>query len=233
MTGFVPGGPGPRTPRGFNHGVVCWGGWADFAPGGGKIDVAKTRDITNVAQPLLLNPGLLMGVVTASSRWANSFIGQTQAAYVAGGATITLTPAQAAELVRRIGAAGNLTLIGPPAASGVVAVVVVAYTAVNQGTGAVTIANPGVNFIAGSLVADTDGSAVPKSFIFDGPGLTMAISTVNLPSYAEWPDVPVAAKVYYRKLLPAPTDPSLAAWVMSQLSTYSGGKFTFDRAFGQ
>lgn len=233
MTGFVPGGPGPRAAYGFNHRAVAMGGFFDFKPGGGRIDLAKTRDLTNVAQPLLLNPGLLMGLVTASKLWANSIIGINQSAYTSGGTSLTVTPAQAAEIVRRVGSTGSLLYIGPPAAAGTVAVLgPINYSAVNTGTGVITTTSLGANLIAGGFVAQNDGSAIPRSFIFDGYGLTGAISTTNLPAYAEWPDIPVAGKVYFDQLIPAPTDTSLRAWVKAQLSTYSGGKFIFDEDFG-
>lgn len=234
MTGFVPGGPGPRAAYGFNHRVVAMGGFFDFLPGGGRIDVAKTRDVTNVTQPLLLSPGLLMGLVTSSKMWANSILGVTTAAYTSGGTSVTVSAAQAAEIVRRVGSTGSLIYVAPPTAAGTVAVSAAkAYSAINTTTGVITTADVGADMIAGGLVIATDGSGLPKSFIFDGYGHTIGISTANLPTYAEWPDIPVSGKVYFDRLIPAPTDTSLRAWIMAQLSTYSGGKFIFDDAYGQ
>jgi hypothetical protein len=229
MTGFVAGGPGPRTAYPMVHKAVMLGDFTSFLPGGGLIDGAKSRDPNNTLSPLLLNPGLLMGQVTSTKRWAPSIIGINQSAYTSGGTSVTVTAAQATEIVRRVGATGNLLYIGPPSAAGTVAVLgPIAYSAINTGTGVITTATLGANLIAGGFVAENDGTAIPKSFIFDGTGHIISLDSANVPTYSEWPQIPVAGEVMASKLSPWPSDTSLRAWVMAQLSTAAGGKFDFD-----
>lgn len=229
MTGYVTGLPGPRAAYPILSKSVMNSDFTSFLPGGGRIDGALTRDVTNTLRPTLLNPGLLMGQVTATKRWANSILGISANAYTSGGTSITVSVAQATEIVRRVGATGNLLYVGPPAASGTVAVLgPIAYSAIVPATGVITTATLGANLIAGGYVISTDGSGVPKSFIFDGTGLDLASDIAAVPAVCEWPKIPVAGQVNASKLLYWPTDTSLRAWVMAQLSTIPGGKFVFD-----
>lgn len=118
-----------------------------FLPGGRIIDGIKSRDPGNTPYTDSLRAGLIMGRVTASpNRYANSFFGTTTGALAAGGTSITVSAAQAAEIVRRIGATGNITLTGPSSANGTdTRQATVAYSAVNTTTGVVTITAPGAN----------------------------------------------------------------------------------------
>lgn len=116
-----------------------------YAPGGRFINGLVARDVGNTPFTDALRAGLLMGLRTSDSLYANSVIDVTTGALAEGGTTITLSTAGATELVRRIGASGNLTMTGPPAASGTARQKTVAYSAVNTTNGQVTITSPTVN----------------------------------------------------------------------------------------
>jgi hypothetical protein len=115
-----------------------------FLSGGALID-GTSRDYGNSDNLFLLRPGLLMGRVTATKKWKPSVFGVTTGALAGGGTSITLSAAQAVELVRRVGATGSITLTGPPAANGTARSSVVPYSAVNTTTGVVTITAQGAN----------------------------------------------------------------------------------------
>jgi hypothetical protein len=116
-----------------------------YFPHGGVIDGAS-RYYGGGTDLFLLPPGLLMGQVTATKKWRPSIIGVTTGALAGGGTSITLSAAQAVELVRRVGATGTFTLLGPTAANGTARQTTgVAYSAVDTTTGVVTITGQGTN----------------------------------------------------------------------------------------
>lgn len=222
--GRIEGGPGYRSETLFSPRVVGRDAMWSYLAGGSIIDAVKSRDVLNTAQPLLLRAGLLMGKVTASGKMANSFFGVTQGAYTSGGTSLTLTAAQAVELVRRQGATGTFTTTGPPTAAGTVAVTTTTYSAVNTSTGVVTVTSLGVDKVAGSFIGAVDGSQTPTTMICDGAGILVASDGSDTP----WPLVPVAGTVYPDKLLPSwPADASLKAWIRAALNPAGGGVFVF------
>ena len=110
-------------------------------PRGVTVDGAKSRDPGNTGDADVLRCGVLMGKITSTGKYAPAVLGVTAAAYVASaaGATITVSPAVAAEIVRRIGAAGTFNLTGPATAGGAVRTLTITYAAVNLTTGAITV----------------------------------------------------------------------------------------------
>jgi hypothetical protein len=195
-----------------------------YLPVGGVIDGVKTRDVANSDNQRYLRAGLLMGKVTSGGKWANSFIGATQAAYTSGGTSLTLTAAAAVELVRRIGSSGTFVLIGPATAGGANNSTTVTYSAVNTSTGVVTITNIGANRIAGCLVGQGDGSEIPRSFIPDGLGELIPDAS---PFDTNFPRIPIGGIIQSDRLIDWPTDTTLRTYIRESLSTLSGGKFTF------
>src|ERR1700712_4189150 len=116
--------------------------FAQFIAAPLTIDGTLSGNALNAPYTWLLFAGTLLGRVTASGKYANSIIGLTSAAYVhTGGSNTTISTDvnTAAEIVRRIGTSGTFKLTGPPAANGTVATQTVTYSAVNLGTGAITI----------------------------------------------------------------------------------------------
>jgi len=215
--------PGAGQEYTGDYRIVTRDGRCDYFPGGGVIDGTKSRDPGNTLITCL-RPGLLMGKVTASGKWAPSVIGVLQSAYTSGGTSITLTAAQATEVVRRVGSTGTLNLYGSPTASGTVATQTITYSAVNTTTGVLTITDLGANNVAGSLVGATDGSQVPRSFIPDGPGINIDDVT---PADVGFKLIPMRAVIDSTQLLPWPSDTnsSLQTTVRTYLNTY--GQYIF------
>jgi hypothetical protein len=216
------GRPGIPVPTQTTEWFVFVNGEYTFLPGGKVIDGAKARDPGNSPDTRTLRPGLLMGRVTASGKYANSTIGLTQAAILANATSLTLTAAAALELQRRVGATGNLVLIGPPTASGTVASQTVAYSAINTTTGVVTTSAIPAAVVTASRVAQGDGSEIPLTLIGDGYGLRLAETGDD-----EFPRLPISGFIDEARIIDWPADPAARAALRSQLSSNAGGKFVF------
>lgn len=230
MPVFQPstGMPGVGTERTAKHRIVGADGYLGFLPGGAILDGTKTRDPDNPDDVTRLRAGLLLGKVTSGGKYANAVIGVTAAATAAAATSLTVSLAQAAELVRRQGATGTFTLTGPPTAAGTVAAQTVTYSAVNTSTGVVTTSAIAAATVAGSLVGPTDGSQVPVSFLPDGWELILPVGngdTGDLPL----PTLPIEGAVNGANLLPWPADSSLKTYVRTSLKTQ--GTFTFVETF--
>jgi hypothetical protein len=224
------GHPGVRSLAAAAPKIVFRQGVERFLPGGLVIDGVLSRDPGNAGDPAVLRAGLLMGTVTASGKAAPCVVGTLQQAEVATATSVTLTAAQAVELVRRIGATGTLRLVGPPTAAGAVDTFTETYSAVNTATGVVTVTTLNADLIAGSFVCADDGSHVPLSVIDEGSGVKVTDADGNSLAVS-WPRVPVKGVITPSQLVPWPSDTSLQAWVMNNLSTASAGKFTFDAIY--
>lgn len=226
---YVPGLPGVQalttaTPRVVFRQIDQMGGLAQ----GGIINGTLSSDSGN--DPITsLRAGLLMGLVSSTGLWAPSILGVTQSAYTSGGTSITVTAAQATEIVRRVGASGNLTYVGPPTAAGTVAVTSsIAYSAVNTTTGVITVSSLGVDKIAGTFVTATDGSGIPITLIPDGFPITV-VDGNGTRLNVQYPDVPVAGIIHSANIINWPSDTSLRQWIKDKLN--ANGKFVFDDAF--
>ncbi len=227
----VQGLPGVRAAKAAFHRLAFRGGWGpDLLPVGKVIDGSKSRDPGNAPDTWVLRAGVLMGKITASGKYAPSIIGSA-AAYTSGDLTITVTPAAAAEIVRRVGATGSLTYIGPPTAGGTVASITRAYSAVNTTTGVITTADLGANLVSGSFVCAADGSSTPITLIPDGYGLRLVQADLQ-DTDIEFAEMPISGIVDSPAILPAwPSDTSLQRWICEALSSASGGKFTFTHPY--
>lgn len=351
MPGIIPGLPGPRAATPISYGRLSYGQPMKFLPGGGRINGTKTRDTTNTVAQTLLNPGLPMGLITATKLWANSVIGVSTGAITGAGTTLTIAVVQAVELVRRVGSTGNLTLTGAPLAGQPARSLVVPYSAVNVGNGQITItptlvttenqvediifniastggnlqlivtkpdgtrvqtasaawnttdatylaaiqtqldastgvtngivasARPGVDtdlgirltysgtgytglnftpaavallptsstawnvqsvsagasgaFVAGSWVGDTDGSQIPRSFIYDGFGITEALAGGTPPSVVEWPNIPFEGNIDSAQIVYWPSDVGLRQWIVDSVNGNNNAfaDFRFSHSF--
>lgn len=138
-----PGMPGLSSETVAYHRQLGGSGHLMFKPGGWIIDGTKTRDPFNAYDVTRLSPGLLMGRITSSLKWAPSCIGLTTAALASTGTTVTVGAAVVTELVRRIGSTGTFKLTGPPSAAGTVRTLTATYSAAS-GT-SITITALGVN----------------------------------------------------------------------------------------
>lgn len=229
MSQVIVGRPGILTGKLATPRIV-FKGTSDsaFLPGGKIIDGSKSGDPLNTENVRILRAGLLMGIVTASGKYAPSIIGATTAAYTSGGTTLTVSAATATELARRIGSSGTFKAVGPPSAAGTVAATTVTYSAVNTTTGAITVSDLGVNKISGTWIQGTDGSENMVSVIPDGFGLKVTDrdgTSVDI----DFQRVPYCGILISANIINWPSDTSLRSWIQTKLNTY--GKFTFDSNF--
>jgi hypothetical protein len=194
-------------------------------PGGGIIDGAESRDLGNSDDTDVLRAGLLMGKITSSGKWAPSIIGTLETAYDDEDTELDVGAAAAAEIVRRIGTSGNITVVGPPTAAGTVAVDTVAFSAVNTTTGILTVADQGKDYIAGSLVCAADGSQVPRTLITDQFGIKVTDEDDD-DIDVQFARLAIAAQIDASQIINYPSDSSLISWIKTKLNTY--GNFIFD-----
>ena len=195
--------------------------FAQFVAGPVTIDGTLSGNALNAPNSWLLQAGLLMGRVTASGKYANSIIGLTTAVYGHSGGsntTIQTDVNTAAELVRRIGPAGTLKLVGPPAAGGTVAVMTTAYSAVNLTTGAITITALGADLVVGSLIQPTDGSENIVTILCDAWGTTVTDATHSTRvDVFDSQLLAAGGTINTAAILNYPTDASLKAWIKGEL----------------
>lgn len=227
LPGYVPGMPGIRVDKQSAHRVIFHQGWQIALAGPKVISGATSRDSGNTGNLGVLRSGLLMGKITASGEYAPSVIGVTTGAYTSGGTELTVSAAQAVELVRRVGSSGTGYVVGPPSAAGTVAATALTYSAVNTTTGVITCTSLGVNKIAGSWVCADDGSHTPRTFIPDGFGVNVLDVDGSTSLDVEFAAFPIGGHVRTANVLPGwPSDTSFATWVRDALK--ANCLFTFD-----
>lgn len=224
----VPGLPRVGTAKEAQHRLIFREYSHNYLPGGKIIAGADARDPGNTGDVDQLRAGLLMGKITASGKYAPSIIGVSTGAIAAAATTINVSAATAAEIVRRIGTTGTLRFIGPPTANGTVATFTETYSAVNTGTGDITISAADAALVAGSFVADNDGTYLPVAPIPDGFPLKVTDNDgtdLDVP----FPLLPVSGVIISANLLPVwPSDTSLQQWLVDQLERNGYGKWVFD-----
>lgn len=200
------------------------------APVFSQIDGTNSRDTFNALDVTLLEAGLPFGKIAASGLYRPSIIGLTGASYTSGGTTITVTAAVATEVARLItNAAGpvNLTFVGPPAAAGTVASIVVACSAASGTT--LTVGTLGANLVIGSIIAPADGSAVPLTIMANNYGVPVILSSglaTNqfLTPYVSGGDINTAMILGYSTM-----EASCRAYVKTSLKLIGTFRFTDDR----
>lgn len=228
---IVPGIPGVRSAQTATARVVfrqidLMGGLAQ----GRLIDGTLAADPDNTGDIDRLRAGLLMGKVTSSGLYANSIIGVTSVAYTSGGTSLTVTTQCATEIVRRIGSSGTFNLTGPPSANGTNATYSVTFSAVNTGTGVVTVSDIGHNMVAGSLVQPDDGSGTIMTLIPDGfPVMVSDASGTRIT--VQFPQVPVSGIIVSANIINWPSDTSIQAYIRNALRAATAGLFVFDDGY--
>lgn len=181
FTSSLPGiGATPITMSPRNTHIMPLTSGVDILPAGKIVNGAATRDPGNSADNVaVLRPGLLLGKVTTAPATTNSVtptigllaasvIGVTTGALANGGTSITVSAAQATEIVRRIGTTGTFTLTGPPTAGGTVRTRTATFSAIVQSTGVITLTTLSVNEVqtVNFNIAATGGTftlRVPKA----------------------------------------------------------------------
>lgn len=230
LPGYVTGMPGVRSVKTATHRIVFrQGDWLSDLSGGKIIDGSKSRDSGNTGDLDVLRPGLLMGKITSSGKYAPSIIGIMTQAQVATDTSVTVSAAQATELVRRVGSTGTIRLVGPPSAAGTVATFTETYSAVNTTTGVITCSGLNADLIAGSFVCADDGSYLPLTLIPDGYGVKVTDADASSLD-VQFHQFPIAGVVDCDQVLPAwPSDTSLKEWIRDKLNLH--GKFVMDYAY--
>lgn len=109
-----------------------------FLAQGRYIDGANSRDPSNTTDVGTLQPGLVMGKISASGLYGASIIGLTGGAYSSGTSLTLGSAAIGTEIVRRFGNSGTFKLTGPPTAAGTVRTVTVTYSAISGTTATIT-----------------------------------------------------------------------------------------------
>lgn len=224
---YGPPGLSAQRPTGYRR--ILAGGHYTYVPGGKIINGLLSRDSGNTSYIETLRSGLLMGRITSSGKYAPTVIGVITGAYTSGGTSLTVTAAQAVELVRRIGASGTGYVIGPPTAAGTVAVTALTYSAVNTSTGVITCTSLGVDKIAGSWVCDDLGCHIPREFITEDDFGGIRVTDIDGTGIdRDWANVPDAGQIDVSQLLYYPSDTSMIRWLKDQLNNVADHKFTFD-----
>lgn len=200
---------------------------------GGAVIGSLSRDPGNTGDTNVLRCGLVMGKQTSDGKYYPSIFGVTSGAYAAGATTISVSAAAALAISTRLGASGVLHVVGPPAASGIVAEEDITYSAINTSTGDITITALLNSYIAGAFIQPQDGSEDVITVVPDGYGInvfdTDGATAIDQPFYA----LPMAGVITAANLLPAwPSDASLRDWLISALDgRHGGGKFIVDTRF--
>lgn len=233
----IVGGPGPRSARRVTFGRIFKDGSFSFGslPGGMRGHGAIARDPGNTGNIDNLRCGTLMGIATSGTydNYAGcSIIGILTQAEVSTATSVTISAAQATELVRRVGSTGTIRFVGPPTANGTVATFTETYSAVNTTSGVVTTSALDAALVAGSFLCANDGTYLPKSFIFSPSDGQRVTDTTGSDSLFELPQFPIAGIIESAKILPVwPTDTSLQAWIVAALNGAGGGQFIFDHIY--
>lgn len=198
--------------------------------GGKTIDGSLSRDTLNAGDNDVLRPGMLMGLVTASKKFANSIVGAIINAEIATATALEVSVEVAAEIVRRFGTSGSFNLTGPPAAAGVVIDEVVDFTAVDLVTGIITVDATVAAFIAGSFIRPEDGSEDFSVLIDDNQHMKVTDrdrNDIDVP----FPLPLLAGQIDSSQIIFWPSDTSLRTFIVAGLNTAGRGDFLFDHFF--
>lgn len=230
MNNPITGLPGIGTARVATPREILAGNaqFSQFVPGLRVIDGSRSRDPLNVPDVDVLRAGLLLGKTTAG-KYAPSVIGVLTTAAVAGATSLTVAPAVAIEIVRRLGTSGTFKLTGPPAAAGTVATQVIPYSAVNTSTGAITCTATSAAAIAGAYVQPTDGSETIVTLLGNKWGVKVTDLSGNSTDVME-DQLLLAGHVKTANVVNYPGDVSLVAFVKNSLRGLCPA-MTFDDAF--
>ena len=102
--------------------------------------------------------------------------------------------------------------------------------AMTAGTISVTHTTVGVDgrFVIGSFLQPTDGSNAPLTLVSDwDSGIKVTDSNGLSVTQVDFQKVAIGGAIDTTQIIDVPVDPSLLTWLQQQLSTASGGKFSF------
>lgn len=197
------------------------------------IDGTLSSNPANTPYTWLLFAGMVMGLVTATKKFANAILGATSASLGGGQTTLNTDANTATELVRRVGASGTFTLTGPPTPSGPSSGVrsrTITYSAVNTTTGAITItadaagAVSAVNQVEALPVVDSTGSG---TFTLTIEGITTGAITYSATAATLVTNTNAALNAAFGTSAIVASGASLAAFILTFSGTgYSGRPIT-------
>lgn len=217
--------PGVRVRGDAERRDILFGLGGNVQEAGGEIvDGALSRDPQNTGDVDTLRAGIMLGRITASGKYAPAILGVSTAALTTVATTLVVSAATATELVRRIGSSGTFNLTGPPSGAGTVVTQQVTFSAVDTGTGDITITATGTAFISGSFVQAEDGSEIIRLLLKDLFGINVTDQD-NLDQDASV-ILLIAGQVDVDKIIDYPTDTSLITFVKDALRAVGIG-FTF------
>jgi len=229
MDNHVPGLPGIGSDKTATPRRISVGGVETLFPGGKIIDGTLSRDpLQSTVDVDVLRAGMVMGKITATGKFRPAIIGLSNLAYADNDLTIQVSLATATEVARlkAVGGGGNISLlfIGPPSASGVVAVTAVTCTGVtlNGATSTLTTADLNLNKVSGSIIAAADGSAYPAAILGAPFGIKVTDedgTSIDVP----FPKPVIGGVIDTNSILNYPADTSTIAWLKAQLRTYGIG----------
>ena len=202
--------------------------FAQFVPGLRTIDGSKCRDALNSPDVDVIRAGTLMGKTT-SGKYAVSVIGALTVAVAAGATSLIVAPSVATEIVRRLGASGNLKVTGPATAGGSVQTQSIAFSAVNVAVGIITVNATAAAIVAGSFIQATDGSEAPICILGNRWGVKCTdMSGVSVDVLED--QLLIAGHIKTANIINYPSDVSLIAWLKMTLRA-SCPALTFDDSF--
>jgi len=240
--GTVPrvGSEVPSTPR-----QILWSPNGKLVlPGGKIIDGAESRDPLNTGYLHTIRAGMLMGKITASGKYAPSVLGLVATDTSTGSPNVEVVESAGDELERRVGASGNLRLIGAPTDTGVVAISAsLAYNSIGAAAGGkrtiVLAANCPAVYVDGSFLCAADGTHLPLGLIAKETGYRVTdLDGNNLD--IEMHEMLIGGCIKASQILnyPASGLTTLRQWVKDALNSRgvgvvvnSGGTFKFDDDF--
>ena len=209
-------GVGADTPQNFPNKILFQDAGSAKLAGTNTLKGASCADPNNTSgYDGFLRSGLPIGPLTAGGLGV-SIIGQMTASSEASATEIVISPAQAVELVRRVGATGTFNLTGAPTAAGVVATEQVTYTAVDTSTGAVTCSAITAAFHVDSWVMPEDGSEAMDYVLYTQDGIRvvdekwermdteaslLATGIVDADKLIFWPTTQTSLATYYKTQL--------------------------------
>jgi len=178
---------------------------AQWEASGASLPPGTAADYTTTLQA-----GLLMGVISSyaadagvtltsasNTKYAPSVLGLVGGDNLAQNATAIKVPAAVGkEVLRRVGATGNLTIIGPPTAGATNASFTVTLTSITQNNSTYWTLNVGsagltAAVVAGSLICAADGTQNPVTFIDEEDGMRVTDPAGNSLTI-QFPRVPIA-----------------------------------------
>lgn len=221
---------GVRIDRAHTPRTILWSAQgAVYLPAGVVIDAVHSRDTANTGDPDVLRPGLILGKLTSTAKYAPSILGLTTILHDTSAVTTTMTlpAAVVTEIARRIGPTGSFKIVGPPTSAGTVAIETVTYSAIASAT-TLTITATSADFAAGSLILSADGSEIFRLILDSDLKVTTPDGTN---ADAQAPRVLVSALINTASLTFYSTDTSVQTWIKSQLNTTLTGPFRFSDSY--